>query len=241
MALKQKVDKATFDTLSDPIKEQYKANADASEYTLDLDGYEDPGELRRARDREKAAAKLEKDRADALQREKDEDLDRKTKNRGDIDTLEKSWKDKNEKLAKDKDEVISKKDKAIRKLLVDSVANEVAAEISTSPTLIRPHILARLDVNFDTEEPTTRVLDAAGKPSALTVAELKKEFVDNKEFASIIRASNASGGGAAGNQGGGATKAFKDMGDAERIEYNRRDPAGFKRDSEAAQKAARNF
>ncbi len=234
--MKLKIDKATFDTLADPVKEQYKANADATEYTLQLDDYEDPGELRRARDREKEAARLEKARADALQAEKDTDAERKAANRGDIVTLEASWRKKNDDLAKEKDGIISKKDAAIRKILVETVADQISAEISTSPAVIRPHILARLDVNFDGDEPTTRVLDEARKPSALTIAELKKSFVDNKDFASIIRASNASGGGAAGNQCGGATKAFSEMGDKDRAEYLKRDPAGFERDA-AADKA----
>jgi hypothetical protein len=76
-----------------------------------------------------------------------------------------------------------------------------------------------------------------GKPSALTLADLEKEFVDNKAFAPIIRASNASGGGASGGTGGGATKAFKDMNTAERTELYRKDPAAFKRETDALKAA----
>ena len=86
----------------------------------------------------------------------------------------------------------------------------MAAEISTSPSLLLPHIKARLQADLDGDAPATKVLDRDGKPSAMTVADLSKEFVDNKDFAAIIRATKASGGGAT-NDGqrmrlGGATQ-----------------------------------
>jgi hypothetical protein len=50
------------------------------------------------------------------------------------------------------------------------------------------------------------VMDAEGKPSALTVDELGKEIANNAAFAPLIVASNAAGGGANGAQRGGAAK-----------------------------------
>lgn len=238
MALKLKIDKATFDTLSDTVKEQYKANAtNAEEFNLDLDGYEDPAELRRAKDREKLEAATQKKRADDLQAELDGDKERKSKNRGDIDALEKSWKDKRDADVKKESDKSDKYRKQVEKLLVDNVALATAQKISLSPTLIAKVIRERLIVDFEADEPTTRVLGTDGKLSALSLADLEKEIIDTKEYAPIIRGSNASGGGAAGNQGGGAAKAFKDMGDKERTELYRTDPARFARE-DAANKAA---
>jgi len=54
MALKRKIDKKTYDALSDDLKAEY--TADGEGYILDIDGDENPDELRRARDREKGIA-----------------------------------------------------------------------------------------------------------------------------------------------------------------------------------------
>jgi hypothetical protein len=49
----------------------------------------------------------------------------------------------------------------------------------------------------------TRILDREGKPSAFTIDDLKKEILANKEFSPILKASNATGGGASGARGSG--------------------------------------
>jgi hypothetical protein len=52
----------------------------------------------------------------------------------------------------------------------------------------------------------TVVKDSEGKPSALTVDELKKEIMADAAFAPLIVGSKATGGGASGGKGGGAAK-----------------------------------
>lgn len=197
MALKRKIDKAAFDKLSADLKAEYVEKDGA--YVLDVDGDsndDEAGALRRAKDREVQARKDAEKRAKEAE-DKLAELDTSdARKRGDIETLEKSWKDKMEAQKADYDKKIAGKDGFISKSLVDTVASTLAAKISTSPALILPHIRARLQADMEGDEPSTRILDTAGKVSALTIADLEKEFVDNKEFASIIRASKATGGGA---------------------------------------------
>lgn len=50
MALKRKISKEAFDKLSEDIKAEYKEQD--GEYVLDIDGDEDTGALKRAKDRE---------------------------------------------------------------------------------------------------------------------------------------------------------------------------------------------
>lgn len=204
--LKRKISKDEFDKLSDALKGEYKASG--SDYVLDTD---DASELERARDREKQKAKEEKERADKLQRELDEakaklddDATKDAKKRGDIETLEKSWKDKHDKTVKEFTDKLASKDAFLSKQLVDNVALQIATKISTAPAVILPHIKARLQADLDGESPATRVLDKDGKPSALSIEDLSKEFVANKDFAAIIVASKGSGGSAPKN--GLATK-----------------------------------
>ncbi len=239
MSLKLYIDKATYDTLSDAVKEQYKVGEkNPDEYSLDVDGIEDTGPLKRANER----LKLEKEQAEkdkkALQDEKDSDEERKALNRGDIKVLEASWKKKRDDDVAAESAKTEKARKQLQKALVDNVADGLANKISLAPALLAKVIKERLTVDFDADEPSTRVLGTDGKISALSLADLEKELIDTKEYAPIIRASNASGGGAAGNQGGGAAKAFKDMGDAERTALLKSDPARFKRESDAQKAAA---
>ena len=213
MALKRKIDKAAWDKLDAAQKEFYVEKNGS--YVLDLEGDDDEdgaGELRRANERLKQEAKDAKKALKELQDAQDDDATLDAKKKGDIEKLEKSWNDKVEKLTKDFTDKIAVKDAFIRETLVDSVASTLAREISNAPAVILPHIKARISADLDGEKPSTRILDKDGKPSAFTIDDLKKEFVANKDFSSIIVASKASGGAtkANGQQDGGATKTQTD-------------------------------
>lgn len=205
MALKKKLTKEEHEKLSEHLKGEYVADGDG--YRLDLDGDEDTGALKRAKDREvqlrkEAEAKL-KEMAEQLERQTGDDA-RKS---GDIATLEKSWQGKLDKQREEYEARLNGLTGHVTKNLVDNVALSIATKISTAPEVLLPHIRSRLQADFDGDAPKTRVLDRDGKPSALTVDELAKEFVDNKAFSAIIVGSKASGGaGKAAHQVGGAGK-----------------------------------
>lgn len=233
MALKSKLTKTEFDALPDALKEHYKQDGD--NYLLESD---EAAELRAAKDREKEEARKQKERADTLQREKDEierqareaEAEKARKNK-DVEALEASWKADKEAAILAERKNTEKREQQLRVLLEENEAVKIAAEISTSPKLILPHIRERLRAELDGEKPITRVLDAEGKPSSKTLDDLRQEFVDNKEFASIIKGSNASGGGANGNGGSGSgatSKSFKDMSEPERVALHRDNPTRYR-------------
>lgn len=202
MALKKKLSKAEYDKLSDAIKAEYIEDGDG--FRLDIDGDEDTGALKRAKDRE---AQLRRD-AEAKLREAQEELDRingdDARKKGDIATLEKSWQKKLDDTKAEYEGKVSKLTTHTTKTLVDNVATQIATKISNAPALLLPHIKSRLQADFEGDAPVTRVLDKDGKPSAMTVEELAAEFVANKDFSAIITASKASGGaGRSSNQNGG--------------------------------------
>lgn len=150
--------------------------------------------------------------------------------KGDIDALEKSWGDK---LAARETERLNEKqslEAQVYKLTVGSKATELAAKLAVpgSDSVLLPHISNRLQVEAVDGEIKIRVLDLQGKPSALSIEDLEKEFRANEAFKPLIRASNASGSGASGGQGGGATKKPSEMTTQERQEWQLRDPSGFK-------------
>jgi len=205
MALKKKLTKEEHAKLSNALKAEYVEDGDG--FRLDVDGEEDTGALRRAKDRE---AQLRKD-AETKLREAQEELDRingdDARKKGDIQTLEKSWQKKLDDQKAEYEGKLGKLTGHTTKTLVDNVASQIAHKISNAPAIILPHIRARLQADFEGDEPKTRILDKDGKPSAMTIEELSNEFIANKDFSAIITASKASGGaGKPSQNGGGAPK-----------------------------------
>ena len=226
MALKRKINKETYEKLSDEMKTIYTASGD--DYVLDA---EDAKELKNAKDQEKQRAKdlqteLDSLRAklEAIEDEKAQEIAKKT---GDLAALEKSWKEKAE---KEKEPLIAENNKlraAAVKSLVDGTAGVIAQEIATVPSLMARAIKDRLTVDFDGDEPTLRVLGPDGKPSALTIDDLKKEFVANKDYSAIIVGSKATGSSASKQtsdsraflDANGKKRLFTDLSEAEQISY----------------------
>lgn len=205
MALKKKITKEEHAKLADALKFEYVEDGDG--FRLDVDGDEDTGPLRRAKDREaqlrRDAEKRAKEAEDRLAELEGDDARKK----GDIATLEKSWQKKLDDANAASQAKIDKLTSHTTKTLVDNVALSIATKISNAPSIILPHIRARLQANFDGDEPTTVIIGKDGKPSAMTVDELSAEFVANKDFSAIITASKASGGaGKPSQNGGGAPK-----------------------------------
>lgn len=238
MAKKSKLTKAEYDALSDEGKEFYRADGEA--YVLDTD---DARELRAAKEREKLRADRAEtrtnelsDQLEALQQRLDEAERKRTEKDNDIPALNASWQQKLDAAAKKATDTIENLKRQFRQLLVHSQAEAIAAEISDSPRLILPHIEQQLDVDFTGDMPRAVVLDpVTRKPSAMTVEEMKKSFVDNPDFASIIRGSSASGGGAEGtgspsskSRGGGASKKLSEMSENERKAFAKQNPEAFR-------------
>lgn len=118
----------------------------------------------------------------------------------------------------------------VKTVFVDNVATRIATELSDIPDLLIPLLKDRLKMEIVDGKPVTRVMTEDGKESSMSPDDLAAEYRQNKKFERIIKASKSSGGGASGGSGGGgASKKLKDMNDAERAEWHKRDPEGFQR------------
>lgn len=220
MALKKILTEAEFKDLGEEVQKLYAKKGDGK-YHLDLEE-DDAAELRAAKDHEKKKrqdAETENEELRRKLKEKEDSeaaaRDEAARKSGDLTTLEKSWQEKRD---KDVAAEVAKRQRAengLKRQLVDNVAQRIANEISTAPSLLVEVIKKRLAVEIPTDddgEPLTRVLDTAGKPSAMSVNDLKQEFLDNAEYAAIIKGSSASGGGATNQQkGGGAATGKKKL------------------------------
>jgi len=184
------------------------------------------GETKTAKQERQEAAKQLKELQDQMASLNDD----KHRKAGDVEALEKSWQ---EKLAKREGELkgeVEQHQAWLKEQMVTGVASGIAAEIAVqgSAKALQPHLTSRLSMEVRDGKPTTVVLDAEGKPSAMTVDELKAEFSTEPAFAPLIVASKASGGGASGggNGGGAATKAtraqFEAMSAEERMDFSKK-------------------
>lgn len=239
MALKRKLTKAEYDVLSDDLKKEYKV--DGSGYVLDLE--DTAFETLKG---EKEAARLRAEKAEAdLQALKDAEAEKArkaaedaAKASGDVAALEKSWKEKAERDAAAEREKTRAASNALRNLLVNTAASKMANEICTVPELLVDRIKARMAVEIVDETPVLRILSADGKPSAMSLDDLKKEFLDNPALKAVIKGSNASGGGAGGGgQGGGAgQKKLSEMSATEEAKFANEHPEEYRRMYEAARR-----
>ncbi len=231
MALKRVLD--NLDNVPDDVKKEYVEKD--GKFHLDLDGEDDNVKHLTTKKQiaEEHRTKAEK-RAKELQDELDE-MRRGAIPKADVEGLENSWKGKlteSEQKAKDRETALTKR---LHKVLVEDRAEALARELSTTPSLLAPVIMRRLAVDEVDGEPVVRVKSADGKMSALTLDDLKTEIKGNTEYAAIMIGSKGNGGGAGGGNGGksgsgagGNGRELKDMTDAERTEWYKRDPDGFR-------------
>jgi len=177
----------------------------------------------------------EKKTAQQKQREAEEkaqkEAEEAARKKGDVAAIEASWKAKLEQAEAKHAEATKALQDQVYKLTVGQTAQALASELSIkgSEAVLLPHITNRLQVETDENgEVKVRVLDSQGKPSALSIDDLKKEFRSNVAFKPLIVASNASGSGASGGgSGGGAAKKPSEMTTQERLEFQKNDPQGF--------------
>lgn len=235
--MKKVLTEAEWEALHEQLQAVYSMGQDGK-YHLDVTD-DDTDALVNAKNHEKEKRKIAEAKVAAFEKEaqdaKDEaeraaeELARKN---GDTDALEESWRQKNAKEVAAEKEKADKANAVLNNMLITSAADNIANEICTVPALLKDTIQKRLRVEI-TEAGTaiTRVLDAAGQPSALSLDDLKKEFVDNKDYAAIIKASNGSGGGATGNQGNGGVhgqKPISEMNATEESAFANKYPDAYK-------------
>ena len=151
-----------------------------------------------------------------------EELARKN---GNLEAIENSWR---EKLANRENELTEKLrsyEQRNYELTVGRQAQELAGELAkpNAQRLLAKEIKERLTLD---ENGNIRVLDLQGKPSALTIDELKAELRADPTYQDIIVINNASGGGATGGGlGGGAGKKPNDYSVSEMKELRASNPA----------------
>ena len=234
MKLKKIID--STEGLNEAIAALYEKKEDGKFHLLLEDDDAEP--LRRAKEHEVGLRKI-------AEQERDQARSELAAAQTKVGELERSLSQDTTSLRADHERVVAKlredhaKDKSglestIKKIYVGDVANRISTEIAIdegAAELLAESIRRRLSVEIVNGEPVTRVLNADGTASNASPDDLKAEYLHMKKYAGILRASEASGGGASGGGkgGGAAKKKLADMGDAERTQMARENPAEFQR------------
>lgn len=187
---KFKLTKDEFDSLEEAQQSMYIEKDGA--YQLAIEGLPDVSGLTKKVEELLGEKKAEQEKRRAAEEEAKKAAEEQARKAGDIATLEKSWSEKLSAREGELQALIKERDGRLHTLLVDNEAHRLATNLAgDSADILLPHIKVRLAV----EEGKTRVLDKEGKPSALTLDDLAKEFQSNKLFAPVIIGSKASGTG----------------------------------------------
>lgn len=235
MALKHKIDENAFKALSDGLKAEYKKQDDGT-YVLEVEGLEDTGALKRAKEHEKelrkqaqADAKKALEELEALRAEYDE---HKTKGGSKEAELEKAWQAKMAKREKELKDQVELTQSALRAQMQDSVAQSLALELAgDNAELLIPHLTRRLKADIVDGKAVTKILGPDGEVSATTMDELKKEFLSSPKFSAVVIGSKGSGGGANGTRrgSGGAHKKLSEMTATEEAIFGKENPAEYQK------------
>ena len=218
-----------FNKLSDETKAEYTLKDGTA--TLTLEGHEEAFvEKGKWQESEKHLKAAEAKTLDVEKREAKllKDLEA---NKGDKAAMQKLREDHEAEVAriqKESEEQVAAFKAESHKSLLDAEASKFANEHFTVPSLVTRAIRDRLAVEEVEGQAVIRALDENGKPSIKSVSDLQKEFLENKEFSSIIKASKGKGGGAnpdLDGKGGGAAKQvtrteFDAMSQAERSTFS---------------------
>jgi len=116
---------------------------------------------------------------------------------GDVEALEKSWNDKLQNLENEYQGKLKEYEGLVSQMTAGTEASRIANELALPgySEVLMPHITPRLQTEIKDGKPIVRVLDKDGKPSAMSVEDLKKEISEMKSFAPVLVGSNANGGG----------------------------------------------
>lgn len=193
--------------LSDALKSQY-AEKDGV-FFLNLEGHEDhliPKAKKELAEQHRKEAEKRLAEAEAREKKLMDDLAKSGDSKKEIEAIRAQHQAEVEKVRNEyADREKAAKAEAGRQMIA-AEATRFATEKFTVPTAIARLYQDRLTVEDVDGVSVLRVREADGKPSVKSLADLQQEFLANKEFSPIVKASAGSGGGASPSGGGGATK-----------------------------------
>lgn len=216
----------SIDTIPEAQRGLYKETN--GKFTLDVEGYEDPTNLKSALQKEREAAKTASKQAQAwaalgktpeeiqalVEAQAQAERDKLTKG-GEWDKLKEQMTGQHKVELSKKDERIQSLTKSLERRLIDADATAAIADAKGVPALLLPHVRASVKVIEEDGDFKVRVVDASGNPRVngkgefLSISDLVGEMRQSEIFGRAFDATGTTGGGASGGGSGGGGKTMK--------------------------------
>lgn len=233
MALKRILAAAAYALLNDAVKSEYKQVGE--EYHLDVEG-EDFSHVVQKKGIAEQHRRAAEQRVEELENTLNE-MRRGNIPKGDVEALEASHNARyaaRDKAATEREGVLMG---AIEASMREGRALAIAKDISNAPDLLAPVLQNRMKVVEKDGRFELQVIDKLGVAGVMSLDDLVTEVKADARYASVIIGSKASGGaggaggggGSGGAGGGSGEKKFSEMTEAERTEFYKRDPEGFRK------------
>lgn len=233
MALKYKITKDEFSALDEEKQSHYQP-AGENHYRLVVEGINESDDVIGMKSKIDELLDDKRKREEAL-RIAEEEARRKEEERALAEGNYKQLFESSQAKTAEWEQRYSSLEQSIHQRDISLAATRVATNIADGPNaeILAEFISRRLKV----VDGQVRVTDEAGNLSVASLADLEKEYQSSPRYASLVRGSQAGGGGAAPKSGGVATKSWEEMTGMERVELRRTNPAEHKRLKEAHEQA----
>lgn len=224
MTLKYQLTAEEFAQLDEARQALYAQQGDV--YICQIEGLpqpEDVSGLKRQRDELLAEKKAEQERRRAAEEQAKREADERARAEGNYQQL---FESSQAELERERSSLTELR-RSIEQRDINLAATRVATAIAdgSNAEILTEFIARRLKV----AEGQVRVTDESGNLTVSTLADLEKEFETSPRYASLVRGSQAGGGGAAPQGGGRATKSFGELRGMERVQLRKDNPAEYER------------
>lgn len=226
MPLKYQLTAEEYAQLDEATQKLYALTGAGDVYTLQIDGLppqEDVSGLKRQRDELLAEKKAEQERRRAAEEQAQREADERARAEGNYQQL---FESSQAELERERSSLVELR-RSIEQRDINLAATRIATAIADGDNadILKEFIAKRLKV----AEGQVRVTDDSGNLTVSALADLQREFETSPRYASLVRGSQAGGGGAAPKSGDRVTKSFGELRGMERVQLRKDNPAEYER------------
>lgn len=226
MPLKYQLTAEEYAQLDETTQKLYALTGAGDVYTLQIDGLppqEDVSGLKRQRDELLAEKKAEQERRRAAEEQAQREADERARAEGNYQQL---FESSQAELERERSSLVELR-RSIEQRDINLAATRIATAIADGDNadILKEFIAKRLKV----AEGQVRVTDDSGNLTVSSLADLQREFETSPRYASLVRGSQAGGGGAAPKSGDRVTKTFGELRGMERVQLRKDNPAEYER------------
>jgi len=224
MPLKYQLTAEEYAQLDEAKQALYAQQGDV--YICQIEGLPQPEDvtgLKRQRDELLAEKKAEQERRRAAEEEARRKEEERLAAEGNFKQLYESSQTKTAEW----EQRYSQLEQSIHQRDINLAATRIATAIADGDNadILKEFIAKRLKV----AEGQVRVTDDSGNLTVSALADLQREFETSPRYASLVRGSQAGGGGAAPKSGDRVTKTFGELRGMERVQLRKDNPAEYER------------